>query len=182
MGYTVSRAVIQRNLEQLEQLLKLKTTLVFKGVSNPQKLAYKLREAINAAKAFEEYQHLAELEFLYKFRVGPNELVAQFELLDSSPEKPGSNSDEKIPAKPKPPEKKTIPDASTLLDLLGFALKFPNEHEILFPHVDLTSEDKLKLYEWTRGEGITWRFIDHEEAGVTLTKRDVPKEVLWKPT
>jgi hypothetical protein len=179
VGYTISRASVVRNLDQLEHLYKLKTTLIFKNVANPQRLAYKLREAIAAAKHYEEFAHLADLDFMYQFRIGVNEVVAQYEVLEKQPTKA---QDSQVTPKPKMPEKKTIPDAISLIDVLGFVLKFPKEHEILFPNAVLEADEKQRLYEWTQGDSIEWKFIDHEESGVTLTKKSVPEEVLWAPT
>lgn len=183
MGYTISRASVTRNKEQLEQLLKMKTTLVFRDVANPQKLAYKLREAIAAAAHYDEFKHLAWLSTMYTFRTGVREVIAQYEILDIDPtipmpERPGAEVE--MPSKSIPiPEKKTIPDAQGIMEVVGYVLKFPREQEIHFPNAVLMDEDRLKLHKWTQEQD--WKYIDHDEGGLTLTKRDIPKEVLWQP-
>jgi hypothetical protein len=177
MGYTISRASVKRNKEQLEQLLKMKQTLVFKNIANPTRLAHKLREAIAAAGEFDEFKHLAELKTMYRFRTGANTVIAQYEVAFVEPE-PLKKDDTQDP-KPVAPEKKTMPDALNAMDVVGAAMKFSKEHEIHFPNAVLVDEDRIKLWRWT--QEVEWNYIDHDGAGLTLTKKDIPEEVKWQP-
>jgi hypothetical protein len=80
--------------------------------------------------------------------------------------------------KPRSPQKRSIPDALEYLEVLGAALKFPDEVELHFPNVVMLISDRRALLKWASANG--WKYIDHEGAGVTLTKKDVPNEVLWR--
>jgi hypothetical protein len=54
------------------------------------------------------------------------------------------------------------------------------EAEIYFPDASLNLADKVKLSNWAIEHD--WKYIDHEDSGVTLTRReDVPSEILWRP-
>src|SRR5690606_32703328 len=68
MGYTVSRSVVKRNEPQLKELLQAQSSLYYR-TKEPHKLARYLREAIYAAKEFEEFKHYGVLSDLYTFRV-----------------------------------------------------------------------------------------------------------------
>jgi hypothetical protein len=178
MGYTISRASVIRNKEQLEQLLKMKQTLVFKNISNPTRLAHKLREAIAASGEFDEFKHLAELKTMYRFRTGSNTVIAQYEVTSVEPEP--VNKDNIQEPKPIVPEKKTIPEPLGELDVVATALKFSKEIEIHFPNAILSEEGKTKIWRWT--QTVDWNYIDHDGAGLTLTKKDIPEEVKWQPS
>jgi len=175
MGYTISRKVVQRNLVQLEQLHEAQASLIFK-TPHPKRLAHKLREAIHAASEFEEYEHLGELKHSYQFKVRRGHVVAMYE-----PPEGVILVEQASPSKGQalPPEKKTIPSAMSLMDVLTALLQFKDDPEITFPNAELSQEDKEKLFEWTKDKD--WQYIDHEEAGVTLTKNEVPEEILWRP-
>jgi hypothetical protein len=176
VGYTKTRAVVKRNLEQLERLYRAKTTLTFKS-DNPTELAYKLREAIAAAKEFSEYEHLAELRTMYKFRTAPGRVIALYSVTEAPVET--AEASVKTPEKKRKRKRKVVVDAVTLLDIVGAMIDFVDEEEVQFININLSEEDLFKAFVWGKENG--WKLINHEEAGITLTKRDVPEEVLWTP-
>jgi hypothetical protein len=176
MGYALSRSSVIRNREQLEQLLQMQTTLVFK-TANPQRLAYKLREAIAAAQMFEEFSDLASIRHMYKFKARSGEVIA---LYDYEPSTEGQTIEGKrFERKPPVPEKKVVPGVINLVEILVAAIKMMEESEILFPNAAISEEDKGKMFEWAVEN--SWKFIDHGEGGLTLTRKKVPEEILWKP-
>lgn len=74
----------------------------------------------------------------------------------------------------------TLKDVNTLAGVVGAAIKFREEaEEVRFPHALLSLEEKKKLWQW--GQTSNWRFIDHEEEGITLTRRPIDEELLWSP-
>lgn len=81
---------------------------------------------------------------------------------------------------PPPPEAIHLPRLTSLLEAIGAAVKLGDKtDEIFFPDMYLEDEDRLKLYKWCQQKG--WKYIDHEGAGITLTRRDVDEMVLWEP-
>ena len=51
--------------------------------------------------------------------------------------------------------------------------------EVYYPDAVLSEEDKGRLFRWTSENG--WLIVDMEDAGLTLSKKDIPEEVQWKP-
>jgi hypothetical protein len=179
MGYTLTRASVIRNKAQLDQLLDLKTDLKF-PTKRPDRLAYKLREAIRAAALFEEYSQYAVLKDMYVLRETASGVLAEYRPVDPTGE-PIMVAPEQVKATPVTPESKTVPDAISLMEILGFIMHHPKEHEVSFPNASLSRDDKVRLSEWTRTDaGEKWSFIDHDESGLTLTKKKVPADVIWK--
>ena len=78
-------------------------------------------------------------------------------------------------------QKGTIEIARTLLDVIGGGVEGDKEGyiDILFPNAVLDTEDKEKLWDWT--ETTAWSFIDHQEKGLTLTKREGFEDIAWTP-
>src|SRR5690606_4938906 len=165
IGYTVSRSVVKRNEPQLKELLQAKDSLYYR-TKEPEKLARYLREAINAAKEFEEYAHYAVLSKLYTFRVvheHPSRVEAVYNVAGEVSAEPLAAIEEEVssgqklsnlstPAsKPQtqPTQstrpKKTIPDAISIIDVLGFAMRLKDvETELFFPNARLKEEDKIR--------------------------------------
>lgn len=52
--------------------------------------------------------------------------------------------------------------------------------EVYFPDTRLSDDDLTRLYRWTSENG--WTIIDMEDGGLTLSKREVPEEVQWRPS
>lgn len=175
MGYNLSRHSVIRNRPQLDQLMYAVESgaSIHFPASTPGKLAYKLREAIKAAAEHEEFKHYAEaLAPRYIFKEEKFGVRAEYQ------ENPIGEVLTGEPTIIQPQTKKLIPDALEYLDIIGAALQFKTESELYFPNVVMSPADRLALYKWTADQ--PWKYIDHEGAGVTLTKRDVPSEVLWR--
>ena len=177
MGYNLSRHSVIRNRPQLDQLLEaleFKASLHF-PTSSPAKLAYKLREALLASLEHPEFEYyFNSLASAFVFKITPNGVFAEFQ------ENPVGEVVERVVGSPKPrsPQKRSIPDAMDYLEVLGAAMKFQTEDELHFPNVIMLISDRRDLLSWASANG--WKYIDHEGAGVTLTKREVPEEVLWR--
>jgi len=183
MGYTISHASIIRNKAQLDQMLETKASLRFDH-DDPKKLAYKIREAIASAielsEAHPEFKKYGELRECYTLRQGERVVVAEYSIPMEYLE--GTKLEGEIkPPKPTPPKRKTLPDALSLADVLVYAIKLESDFELHFPSAVLDTDDRLTLFHWTEEEEQIWRYIDHDSSGVTLTKREVPEEVLWRP-
>lgn len=175
MGYSLTRHSIIRNLPQLRQLAETRTTLRF-PTDNPKRLAYKLREAVAACAAVEEYTHFFEsINDNYKFREEGFAVVAEYFDVNASSADPAST--------PRAiPDKKIIAGISSLMDVLASAIKFSREAELFFPNAVLNFAEKATLYVW--GEENGWSYIDHSRggnSGLTLTKKEIPEGVAWHP-
>jgi hypothetical protein len=173
MGYSLSRHSVIRNLPQLRQLAELKTTVRF-STTDPKKLAYKLREALAACAAHEEFIELYEhIQPHYRFREGEREVIAEYFSISIGEVERDSPNRVVI-------EKKTIPGVSGLADILATAIKFGNEEELYFPNGSLDDDAKMKLYTWC--SPLEWSYIDHTHGGgegLTLTKKELPEGVAW---
>jgi hypothetical protein len=130
---------------------------------------------------------------MYIFRETPRGLLAVFQEEDDSPVKVetveeflAGLSTKTSPLQPEqppePPKKRTVTEASSLIDILAIAVQFHSDFELFFPNVELPEQEKLQLYNWTQDKpGVAWDFIDHGEGGVTLTKQEVSDDIIWKP-
>jgi len=182
MGYKLTTNPVKRQLHLLEQLAASRETLSI-PTTNPRRLAYKIREAIAAAGEHSQYETLhSSISGRFKFREVTGAVIADC----VEPDLPtiGMPIGEPSPSLPPArPEKKTLPDAATLIEVLAGALKFPDESELFFPGISLKTTERLKLYNWAEPKG--WKYIDHSagdgEGGLTLTKREVAEEILWTP-
>jgi hypothetical protein len=183
MGYSLSKHSIIRNLPQLKQLAEAHTTLRF-VTADPKRLAYKLREAIAACGAHEEYKELHEiLSRSYRFREKDHWVEAEY--LDVAAwGEPDDLPDSTGPA-PRPftpAEKKVLAGVFALIDVLATALKYEGEQELYYPDAALTKAEKLKLYAYLTEQ--EWVYIDHTRGGgtgLTLTKKELPEGVAWQP-
>ena len=163
MGYHISPNSVNRNRPQLEAMFEAQATVRF-STGNPQKLAGKLREAMAAAEKL-EYTGLSSLRRDFIIKALDREVVAEFQGAQGiEPEKPA--------------EREVVLEASSMTDLMMSAMALEDREEISFPSVVLSEEEKQTLFEWIKG--LEWKFIDHGGGGVTLTKKDVPEEVLWE--
>lgn len=190
MGYNLSKHSVVRNLPQLEKLRSAKATLKIPA-AKPRSLARKLREAIKAAGVHDEYKALHDdLAGNYIFHEERYAVIAEFvgvgepEIVrEENPFQSQASSSETPPPAPKRPENKVVPEAESLLDIISTVMsRFPDEEELVFPNAPLSHEDAEKLWRFTQKPGILWKYIDRDENGVVLTKKEVPEEVLWKPS
>lgn len=172
MGYNKSRFSVLRSKPQLDILVSSPKTVFF-PTSDPRKLARKLNEALAAAEVHDEFKHYTRIKDQFKFRAGSGELIA--ERLDET--SPVASPPEHSP-KPASPIKETFPNITDLVGVMVVASKEPAD-ELFFPDANLTLEEKRKLLTWTT-EALKLKFIDHDGAGLTLTKLDVPDEILWR--
>jgi hypothetical protein len=177
MAYSKSRRTIERNRQMLEELYRHRRTVRWR-THEPAKLAYRLREAINASIHHDDTRHFASLKPLYEFRVKPNEVEAAY--LGNYTE--GAHRPADIPEQTEPLSKKAEVDIaiSTPHGIVGAMIDHPTTDEVYFPNVALTQSDLHALHRWTSTNG--YQIIDHEGAGLTITKLDVPEELIWHPS
>jgi hypothetical protein len=163
-------------LPQLKQLAQARATLSF-TTDDPKRLAYRLREAVAASGAHEEYADLYEVNRHYKFKEEAHAVIAIF--FDS-----GVMGEPIGPAIPRAiPEKKTMPGVFSFVDVLASCVKFGNEQELYFPDALVHPDEQKKLYEWCQTIG-EWQYIDHTlggGTGLTLTKKELPEGIAWQP-
>lgn len=195
MGYNISRFSVKRNQVQLDQLMVASANVLF-PTKRPAKFARDIREALSASWHFPEYKKYYErIYHAFRFKIVEGGVLAELKfeqtvgeiiigdrekfILDDLP-KPPPQSVENQAQEIKPPERKVIHEATTLVDVISMLVKFPNDLEFHFPNVILSEKDKLKLFEFCLEK--TWKYIDQGTNGITLTQReDVPNEVLWQP-
>ena len=179
MGYNLSRFSVNRNLPQLDLLLKATSDIRFE-TSDPRKLSYKLREALLASRKFEDLAHYYDtINPSFVFREEKNAVVAEYTFV--SPGVPVGEMDVSEDSGLSGQTKGTIESARTLLDVIGGGVEGDENgyEEIYFPNAVLKPTDQKSLWDWT--ETTSWGFIDHQEKGMRLTKSEEYEEILWRP-
>ena len=177
MGYNLSRFSVNRNLPQLDLLLKSECDIRF-ATNDPSKLAYKLREALLSAREFEDLAH-------YYDRINPHfifveeshAVVAKYHYVSTGV--PLGEVDVQQDSKPAAPKRGTLAEARTLLDVIGGGVEGDEYEDICFPNVVLSPKDQQSLWDWA--QTTEWEFIDHQEKGLTLTKREGFEGIVWRP-
>lgn len=171
MGYNTSKSSVIRNKAQLERIMKEKRTLLF-GHSDPDRLAYKLREALAAAQYHEEYFHIYEaLAPFVTFRRHPEGVLAVYEdwgkvhLIGKSPED-------------QPKQPLILNDILELAEVIGALIQHAHEEEILFKELPLPDSQLKSLYAFSSDQG--WRIVKKGD-DLLLSKNDshIPNE--WTP-
>ena len=179
MGYNISKHSIIRNKPQLDEMLLRRKTFEI-TTAKPRRLAQKLWEAIRSAVALSErhpeFEKYAELEHLYQIQQMKTGVRCTW--IASDPVEPSQDSSK---APPSAPTRMEYPEASSLLDVIAAAMKFESAPEIRFENARLSENEKKTLYEWTQKADVKWSFVDHDDGGLTLTTREVPSEILWRP-
>lgn len=187
MGYSRSKKVIVRHLEQLEALAEAKETRVF-PTEAPGRLAYKLREAVYACQFHEEYKKLHRIHFLFAFKEEADQVVAEYKA-PPNPLIPKATGSPNVKSAQEPVEeeeadptpqllRRSVSDAYDLMDVLGATMASPEVEEFHFPNATLPLDEKKLLFNWAKEK--EWNYIDHDDAGLTITKAEVPEEILWK--
>jgi len=179
MGYNLSRFSVSRNLPQLDLLLKAESDIRFE-TNEPRKLSYKLREALLASREFEDLEHYYNtINPKFTFKEESNAVVAEFNPVPVGV--PIGEMDVREDSGLAKRLKGTIDSARTLIDVIGGGVEGDKEGyvDILFPNVVLGKEDMKALWDWT--ETTDWEFIDHQEKGMTLTKREGFEDIVWRP-
>lgn len=179
MGYNLSRGAIERNRPQLDQLISLKSTMRF-NTESPHRLAYKLREAIASYGHFVENdkeQTSYTILSHYTFSAERASVLATFnEIPIGIPIRP--DVDEDFRELDKRSERNVL-EAISLIDVLSEVVGNKKTEEIHFPNAALNLGDRTKLFYWTKKN--SWSYIDHQEKGLTLTRYEVDREILWRP-
>lgn len=166
MSYNLSRASVERMRHYLEVLLEPGSHTF--ADENPSSLAYRLREAIMAAEGNEAFAHYANLRGRHRIRVRPGKIICEaishgaVRLVDGA----------------YPISSMHVEDVKDLVAVLGAAAKYSHCHELIFSNAFLTFADRQVLFDWTTDKD--WQFIDHEGAGLTLTKHEVDPDLLWE--
>ena len=165
MSYNLSRASVERMRHYLDVLLEPGSHTF--PTDNPSSLSYRLREALMAAEGHDAFAKYAGLRGKHRIRVRPGVVICE------AIGRPVSLVDGSYPI-----ASMHVEEAKNLVSVLGAATKYSHCHELIFPHANLTTEEKGKLFEWTKEK--EWQFIDHEGAGLTLTKHEVDPDLLFE--
>lgn len=175
MGYNKSYGPIRRMQKYLDALLSSRRTMDF-AAQEPAKLAYRLREAIAASEEWDRYEKYTVLKDWYRFECEEGHVRARYQLrVEPIEMKSKASETREVSTMPEV----TVTEATTVTAVVGAGLKFNSHDEIRFPNAVLTPEEKLTLWKWCQTSG--WEIIDHEEAGLTLTRKDVSEAILFRP-
>lgn len=207
MPYNVSKGVVVRNHRYLQDMAEAKRTLMWPS-ADPKRLAYRIREAMYATQYHDEFKGLVWLRDFYEIGVeqgavrarwmGPEHEGEPFKrkggLKRGQPSPPTNGKGYPLPPELGGYQSGAIPhdppmgplavmelrDVTTLEGVVGAGIRFKEEaEEIKLPSAILGHDAKMKLWRWGQTSG--WRFIDHEEDGITLTRKPVDEELLWSP-
>ena len=177
MGYTRSEASIERVMPYLRQIARARPTgedLIWR-TDNPIKLAHSLRQALHACRYYEHYRAYARMRpFLQFITRAPDTVIGQWfdhEVMQLAFEDGGEIVQEI-----------KVDYEVTMLDIMAEIMTQPKTLEqAYFPSLsDEARSDLPLLFNWTEEQG--WAIINHEEVGITLTKRLIDAELKWRPT
>lgn len=196
MAYNLTRHSVMRNKPQLDQILASKGVVRF-HTNRPQDLQKNLFEALAAAREFPEFRHYYDkIKPNYTIRARRGYVIVEPKEVLQITKTEVLNEDERFEeVRPEPilpvdaPQSNVIaPDivaqetnlASTLPEVLLAATQAGNEiTDLIFPHANqLSLDEKRKLNEWCKSKSVN--FIDQDEKGITLTRRPVDAELLWR--
>ena len=190
MGYKTGRIGIVRVKPLLDRLIEARENResVLFSVDNSdesERLAYKLREAIATSYRLPEFKdYHTKLHGIFAFKATKKGVYARLKVLPAivvgMPEGVSIDNAKKEKDKPK---KGTIPEAVTLEDVLLGAIKGDEGGmlSLYFKNVILNEERKERLWVWTQSLEVDWKYVDHKEKGLTLTKDEIKEEILWRP-
>ncbi len=194
MGYNLSKNSVIRVKLDLELLRKIKKTIKF-PTPRPDQKARALNQALAASEVHEEFKHFYdEVKPFYRFKLRPGYLIAEYigeisngdPIIVEEPEDADLGEEENLRKElgvKAPEEKRLIEEtAFSLIEILGTILANLDAQEISFPNASLDSNEKMKIYGWTKqSENISWNLIDSGDKGIVLTKDQVPFEIIFQP-
>ena len=157
MPYTLTEAAIQRVEPALTLLLAAQTDVEL-PCDEPAKLAYQLHNALAAIEHFPDYQRFAGLAARFKIRVRPKKVVCELR---------GATIVQTTVR---------FPDLDSVSGIVGTLVQ-TKPQEAYFPNAILAQEELEQLWKWC--EVNEYKVVNHEEAGVTVTKNETP--LAWRP-
>ena len=167
MPYNISKGAVHRSLRYLDDMKENRKTLTW-PTHDAKVLSYKIREALYACMKHPEFQAYHHLKAAYRIRNRGGWVEAEYVGM------PESTTGVQAP------EGYNQPDITDVQSVVGACINLERlADEILFPNAVMDEGDKFALFTWGGGQG--WKLIDHGEAGVTMTKKDVEDIFLWKP-
>lgn len=175
MGYNKSLASVERMLVYLRQIARarLRGENLEWTTDNPVDLAHKLRQALYAAQHHKPYNHFGRLRSHIQFRVRkPDTVIGKWMDLDLLNEAMLEESEIVQEIK--------VDYEASLLDIIGEVSSQPlTLEQAYFPRAVLPTDEMKRLFDWATEND--WAIINHEDAGLTLTKRPIDKEIAWRP-
>lgn len=177
--YNTSTKVVRRLERYLQDMDEARRSVEW-ATSDPDRLAYRIREALAAAREHEdEFPSYAELQHLFQIQSREGKVRARYIGIDQiEDQEPGSTSASPTPSGP---ERMTVDhELVSATGVVGAALKFKNSsEELFFPNARLSTDELTAVWRWTQGND--WKLIEHEGKGLTLTKGEVSEALLWTP-
>lgn len=180
MTYNTSKAVVYRNIRYLDDMLSARQTLTW-PVSVPKELAYRIRESLYAARQHEEFLRFHILYDWYRVRTKPGYVEVEY---IGPPTEITSESGGSTPHTVFAPKPMVVPEADSVEAIVGACIKLKvRADELNFPSVHLTYDELYVLFRWGSTEVPPWKLINHDEQGITLTRRkNVEEAFLWQPS
>jgi len=176
MGYNKSLASVERMIVYLRQIARarIREENLEWTVDDPTVLAHKLRQALYAAQYHKPHRHFGRLRSHIKFLVRkPDTVIGKWMDLDLLNEALMEESEIVQEIK--------VDYEAGILDIIAEVSAQPlTLEQAYFPRAMLTEVEMGQLFEWA--EENDWAIINHEEAGLTLTKRPITDEIKWRPT
>jgi hypothetical protein len=194
--YKVSREAFEEVRPTLSILLENRATHIL-HTEVPRRVAYALRQGIHASAFFDDLQEFSALRKMYSFETHPGFVRARWRGVDDIEKvevRPGPApadrsgrskvSDSELEVEGQPFKEKldiaTLPNLETLSGIIDGVNRFGQRVlEVYFPDAHLNEDEMARLYRWASEKG--WTLIDNEDAGLTLTHKDVEEGVKWTP-
>lgn len=169
MSYSIRKENIDRLGDFLDILVDSQADQVAFECHDSTRFAYKLRQAFFAARHHAAYSMYHNLQDDYQVLAKVGHVVCKRVQKDG----------EHFRVEAATVGTLQLSEITTLTGVFGAAIRFKNVEELWFPSVTLIPETKLRVYEWTAERD--WQFIDHHGEGLTLTKKEVDKDLPWTP-
>lgn len=140
------------------------------------RLARRIREAINTAKRYEDFGIYHELGSWYTIHNRKTWVEAEWKGIITGT---GNREGAHIVHIPEP--KRVLIEVTTADQVVGACIKMGAEtEEFHFPNVVMTPNELKAVHLWGKDHN-GWKLIYHEDAGITMTRRQVDEIYLWHP-
>lgn len=165
MPYLATKLAVERVLNSLNSMLNAEGDITF-PTKEPHKLALQIHNAIAVCEQWSEYIKYSKLRVKYKVRVRAGKVMCELRVGDGGTEGEGVIEMSKM----------TFDNITSVESVVG-AMVENKPREGYFPHVSLNAQELVDLWRWAQLN--YYHIIDHEEAGVTVTREN--SELVYKP-
>jgi endogenous inhibitor of DNA gyrase (YacG/DUF329 family) len=165
MPYQATKNVVERVKNTLDSLMSASGDVTIPS-QVPHKLAFQIHNAVAICAQFPEFIKYATLKGKYKVRVRAGKVLCELRAGDTSP----------VAVSVAEMSKMSFDNVTTIEGVVG-AMVENKPSEGYFPNCSLNAQELIDLWRWA--DTNHYHIIDHEDAGVTVTREN--SELVFKP-